>query len=309
MKTLIGIDGSDGSIQAVRFAANLLSADKDEVVLYYAPPQINVQSGPRPDDEVLARMRQTMTDAVFEKARAELPTALNAKTTTVIGSRKPKQGLLVAADESRAEMIVVGARGTGPLTRLSVGSVSRSVVHNSTIPVLVVRGAQKVDKGNGLRVLLACNASEESAHSRNLLSKFTWPSDSIGRVITVIDSGLVGVMPPWLEEQLRETEGESQPEASDILAHVDEEREHIHKEAAEWCGELPAVFQNEPPIVTNGHASQEILKAIDAEKIDLVAVGARRLGTLGRWFTGSTSEHLLSHAPCSVLIVRQHEQS
>jgi len=309
MKTLIGIDGSDGSIEAVRFVAKLLSAEADNVVLYYSPPQISVQSGPKPDDETLSRMRQTMAGSVFEKARTELSPELNKKTTTIVGTRKPKQGLLVAADESRADMVVVGARGTGPLARLSIGSVGRTVVHTATVPVLVVRDRPKGNDGEGLRVLLACNGSEGSAYSRAVLNSLSWPSDTVGRVITVIDSGLVGVMPPWLEKQLRETEGESQPDASEIIAHVDEEREHIHNEAVHWCGELPAEFQKEPPIVSKGHASQEILKTIDAERIDLVVVGARRLGTLGRWFMGSTSEHLLSHAPCSVLIVREHEKS
>ncbi|MDP6723458.1 MAG: universal stress protein, partial [Pirellulaceae bacterium] len=129
MKVLIGIDGSDNSIEAVRLTSRLISAEQDEIVLYYSPPQINLCSGPKPDDETIARMQKTLTDAVFDKARVQLSTRLNVKTTTVVGTRPPKQGLLVQADECRADMIVVGARGSGPFKRLPLGSVGRAVAH------------------------------------------------------------------------------------------------------------------------------------------------------------------------------------
>jgi nucleotide-binding universal stress UspA family protein len=67
------------------------------------------------------------------------------------------------------------------------------------------------------------------------------------------------------------------------------------------------MFQSQPPLVIVGHAREQILKTIEAERADLVVVGARGLGAVGRALLGSTSEHLLLHSPCSVLIVRQHE--
>ena len=38
MRVFIGVDGSAGSIAAVRFAGGISSADKDELFLYYSPP-------------------------------------------------------------------------------------------------------------------------------------------------------------------------------------------------------------------------------------------------------------------------------
>ncbi len=307
MKVLIGVDGSAGSLQAVRFASRLLSAERDEIVLYYSPPEVTVRSGSKPDEEVLTRMRNTMTEAVFDKARVELPTALDVKTSTIVGTRSAKHGLLVQADESRADMIVVGARGAGPLPRLAIGSVGRAVVHAATIPVMVVRGNPRADEG--LNLLLACDGTDASKHARACLSKMSLPGGTAGRVITVIDSGLAGNMPPWLEEHLHQAEVESEPDAVKLATHIEEERKHAHASAVQWCGELPSEFQQHEPIVKQGHASQEILNTINAEDIDLVVVGARRLSPIGRWLMGSTSEHLLSHAPCSMLIARLHEKS
>jgi nucleotide-binding universal stress UspA family protein len=50
-------------------------------------------------------------------------------------------GLLIAADDRRADPIAIGTRGVGPLRATSTGSTARQIVHHSTIPVLVVRGA------------------------------------------------------------------------------------------------------------------------------------------------------------------------
>jgi nucleotide-binding universal stress UspA family protein len=61
-------------------------------------------------------------------------------------------------------------------------------------------------------------------------------------------------------------------------------------------------------VITAGHAADQILKAVDAHGIDLVVVGARRQGAVRRLLLGSTSEYVLSHAPCSVLVVRGHER-
>jgi universal stress protein E len=77
----------------------------------------------------------------------------------------------------------------------------------------------------------------------------------------------------------------------------------------QFCQEhLPAIFQNQPPLVRDGHAAQQILHAIRDEQIDLVVCGARNQSLWRQLLLGSTSHHLLNHAHCSVLIVRQHEK-
>ncbi len=308
MRVLVGVDGSEGSIVAVRFIGRLLSPATDEIVLYYSPPRITLSTSTQPDAATLGLLAEKLAEAVFDKCRAELPTELDVKTTTVVGTQSPKHGLLVAADESRAELIVVGARGAGPFKKSPLGSVGRAVVHASSVPVLIVRGTTPATDRHGLRVLLACDGSDVSGNARQALEQFTFPEDTVGRVITVIDSGLVGAMPDWFEEQLRET-SDTETEAAALLDQVEQEREQLQNAAIRWCGELPAVFQHQQPIVKQGHASQEILNTIKEENVDLAVVGSRGFGPVQRLFAGSTSEHLLVHAPCSVLIVRQHEKS
>ena len=48
-----------------------------------------------------------------------------------------------AAEETAADVIVLGAHGWGPLKRLAFGGVSSAVLHHAPAPVLVVRGGDE----------------------------------------------------------------------------------------------------------------------------------------------------------------------
>ncbi|MFZ8822770.1 MAG: universal stress protein [Desulfurococcales archaeon] len=47
--------------------------------------------------------------------------------------------IVKAAEENKADLIVVGSSGLSTLRRLILGSVSRKVINKSKIPVLVVK--------------------------------------------------------------------------------------------------------------------------------------------------------------------------
>jgi nucleotide-binding universal stress UspA family protein len=296
MKLLIGIDGSHGSFAAVRFAGWLVHRATDEIVLYYSPPPLG---------NVSADVMQFICGAVFEYARRELPVAFQEAAQTIIGVQKPEHGLLIAADECRADMLVVGARGTGPLRQPALGSVARNLAHESTIPVLVVRDKGNRIGGAPLKILLANDGSPLCQHAGEVLSKFTFAPNSVGRVITVIENPIADHLPDWLAAQLEEEQL-----AKLGLGPFDREeaRSRTAQSTTDGLKDFPPIFHNQRPIVSIGHPAQEILKAINTEQPDLVVVGARRLRLFDRMVLGSTSQHILAHAPCSVLVVRCHER-
>jgi nucleotide-binding universal stress UspA family protein len=304
MRVLIGVDGSPGSFAAVQFAGRILAAGTDEVFLYYSPPPVYVRAT-HDASGTAGALQGYLTTAVFDKARQQLPEPLRAPTQTIIGSRDARQGLLVAADECRADLLVIGARGVGPLKQPEVGSIARHVVHQATIPVLVVRGAA-LAATKPIHVLLASDGTAISQHASDVLRHFSWPPGTTGRTITVLESTPEGKIPQWLVEQL--TDEQLAALGMGHFARDVEEEARIRQDAARWHGILPGIFHGRDPVIMAGHASDQILKAIDAHGIDLVVVGARRQGAIRRLLLGSTSEQVLTHAPCSVLIVRGHEQ-
>jgi nucleotide-binding universal stress UspA family protein len=88
-----------------------------------------------------------LDEAVSERARIVLEEAVGraagtgVAVETVHRHQSPSDGLLAEAEERHAQMLVVGSTGEGPLRGILVGSTPYKLLHLSTRPVLVVRGA------------------------------------------------------------------------------------------------------------------------------------------------------------------------
>lgn len=54
-----------------------------------------------------------------------------------------------------------------------------------------------------------------------------------------------------------------------------------------------------------GHAAEQILRLAADTGADLIVVGHRGRSAIREWLFGSTSRRVVSHALCSVLVVRQ----
>ncbi|HEX7449190.1 MAG TPA: universal stress protein [Pirellulales bacterium] len=307
MKALVGVDGSSGAFGAVRFAGRLLSGSHDQVALYYTPPEMRHPSGSDAGAEVIDRARQALAEAVFAEARARLPRELAERAHTIVGAKHPRQGILLAADQWRAEIVVLGARGSGPIHGLALGSVANAVAHAARIPTLIVRHADQPPHQPALRVLLAHDGSQASDQAASFLGRLHWPAESAGRILTVVESLHPGTVPEWLEQRVRDAAAEAMAQA--WLKEHEADKQTKLAELTQCCQQLPPPFQREPPLVVEGHAAEEILRAIEEQQIDLVVLGTHGRGMLERLLLlGSTSDKVLSQSPCSVLLVPEHEQ-
>jgi nucleotide-binding universal stress UspA family protein len=304
MRALIGIDGSQGSLAALDFVVRLLTPDKDKLFLYYSPPPVYVRAT-HDASGTAGELQSHLATAVLDKARQQLPALWREAVQMIVGEKHPREGVLIAAEDRRADLIVLGARGAGPLQKPTLGSVVRHIVHHATIPVLIVRGVP-LRAGLPVRVLLASDGSNVSRHASDILHRFSWPVGTSGHTITVAESTAEGRIPEWLVEQLDAEQLAAL--GMGYFAGEDEEQARLRRETKLWYGTLPAIFEGREPLVIAGHAGNQILKAIDSNGIDLVVVGARRQGAVRRLLLGSVSEFVLTHAPCSVLVVHGHER-
>jgi nucleotide-binding universal stress UspA family protein len=306
MRVIIGVDGSAGSLAAVRFATRFLEHGVDPIFLYYAPPSTLRKDITSLEPETLERVEASMVAAVFERAKEQLPLPLRENVVTVVGKQKPKHGLTVAAEEHRADLIVVGSHGVRPLEWLRLGSVSRGVASEAEIPVLVVRnhdGKDAIDD-RPFRVLVTCDRTELADSPKAFIQHFSWPTGTQGEVLTVFES-YMGEVPEWLQETLAR---ESGLPAGHHFEPFAEEKTKATEKLQQWCRDLPETFRAIPPKMVEGHAARTILDQLNEHHYDLVVVGARRQGKLERLLLGSTSYAVLNQAPCSVLVIRQHER-
>jgi len=302
MKILFGVDGSDGSLDALRRMTPFISPTGDSLVLYYSPPEMAFTESDEFVEQRKTNARQILADAVFAKAKECLPAALQGSVQTIVGSQQPRAGLLVAADDCRADLIVLGARGSGPVASVKLGGVSRHISRSATLPVLITRPRSK-PAGEPYRVLLATDGSESSQQAGAVLHHAHIPAGSQGFVMTVVEPYFATAVPEWLMKQARDPETEAM--AANWQKEHEANKAKKREELATYAKTLPAAFAGQEPIVAEGHPAEEILKTINEKAIDLLVIGAQGKNAWQRFMIGSTSETLVAQAPCSVLLVRR----
>ena len=84
---------------------------------------------------------------------------------------------------------------------------------------------------------------------------------------------------------------------------MERHRRHAEKSLASFVEEH---FPTPHPetVVLVGKPHDKIVELADDRKVDLIVVGTHGHGFVGHVLMGSTTERILHHAPCPVLVVR-----
>jgi len=141
-RVIVGLDGSLASMRALHRAVREARARDAELHVVHARPSARPDhyqaafraGGPRPD-EVLDRQAEALIDRTLEDALGGPPPDVPVERRVVVG--KPRRALahLGWRDD---DLLVVGTRSRGRLSRLFRRSVSRYLVAHAQCPVLVV---------------------------------------------------------------------------------------------------------------------------------------------------------------------------
>jgi nucleotide-binding universal stress UspA family protein len=303
MKVLFAIDGSAGSFEALGQVGPLLTPGRDEVMLYCSPPQVKLASS-NVSAELVPAARAALADAIFQQAAKRLTPQWESTVTRIVGTADARRGILAAAEQTHAELIVVGARGLNRFERLFLGSVSRAVVHGARVPVWIAR-PRPATSAAAQQILLCCENSTTARCPVELLSKLSWPGGTNCSVLTVISSVFAGHIPVWLEQQARS------PDVDEMVRHwVHQHEEEVRdnfNELRNCLKDFPGQFAHARPQVVEGEPAERILAEIASQHADLVVIGARHGRSTAATIFGSTAEAVLNHAGCSVLVVPHPE--
>lgn len=138
-RIVVGVDGSEASVEALRQAQRLavpLGASVEAIAYWNFPPVYEgyVAVGITGFEEAA---EQILKESVEKAFGIDVPD----NVTSHLEQGHPRQGLIQAS--RRAEMIVVGRRGHGGFGGLLMGSVSSACVAHAHCPVLVVHTPEK----------------------------------------------------------------------------------------------------------------------------------------------------------------------
>lgn len=132
---LVGIDGSDESKNALRWAVKYvasLGGLVHAVTVWHQPVQLGYRL-PYPDEELEQRARESL-DAAVRPIQEENP-GIDMRSHLLRGQVEDE---LVRLSE-QADLLVLGNKGHGTLTGMFVGSVALKLVHQARCPITVVR--------------------------------------------------------------------------------------------------------------------------------------------------------------------------
>ena len=137
------------------------------------------------------------------------------------------------------------------------------------------------------KVLLAVDGSEHALHAARTAADLVRTMNSTEiRIVVVFDS-----IPPYLGE----------PNLQQAINARMESARVVMDKAIEVVGDIPCEIHTE---FIEGSPAEAIIDVAKTRKSDVIVMGSRGLGKLAGLLLGSTSQKVVAHAPCPVLIVR-----
>ena len=291
MRILLAIDGSKDAETATAFLKQLPLPPSTALRIMVV---VTLPTFPLDVPPVREFKRSALEDVgrVIDDARASLaPRGFGIETDVAVGDAKEE--IVRAAEEWRADLVVLGARGLGRIKRVLLGSVSLAVARHARCPVLVVKGRPR-KLGS---VLVAMDGSEDSFQAVRFLLSLPLPRPTKVRLLSVVEPIRYPTSAPralrgQLIGMLKELENERRGQLEKVLERA----------ATQLDGKVTRVTRS----TSTGNPADEIVATAAAHDTDLVAVGARGHGGMARLLLGSVSEKVLRDARGPVLIVKGH---
>ena len=279
---VVGVDGSDPAIGAVRWAAEEAERTQAPLRLVAAVPWAygTLIGAPQTGQEhrrefALRAARADLDVAAQQAARTLLPDRIDTELRG--GSAND-----VLHDESgRASMLVVGTRGRGGFTGLLAGSTAVTAAARARCPVTVVRGTATphgpvvagVDRSPDGDAALGHAFEQASVRGVSLTAVHAWRED---------------VRDPYVVPLI------------DWEAVERDEQKTLDDAVAAWSSKFPGVTVR--PVVLRDRAAGALVD--ESAGAQLVVVGSRGHGGLAGMLLGSVGRALVQHAECPVTVVR-----
>jgi nucleotide-binding universal stress UspA family protein len=281
---VVGVDGSEQSTAAVRWAAREASRRHASLRVLHAWvwPLYRVPLGPAPGAPPGAGLRAAAESLLAAAARTAHAVAgsLSVETSLEVGGSVP---VLLRAAEGAA-LLVVGNRGLGGFTGLLLGSTGIAVSARARCPVVVVRG----DEHEGGPVVVGV---EGSPNTEAVLA-------SAVEEATLRQAGLLLLHSFTISLERHHLDGRDYADAVAAGRRTGE---------ALLDGAVQRLSRDVPDLdvtvrLTDRSAAQELVDA--SSSAQLVVVGSHGAGQVAGMLVGSTAHALIHNSSCPVLLSR-----
>ena len=284
MKTLLAVDGSDNAYEAVHAMKYLARAE--ELTLLHAldvPRPAYPMMVPEVAEELYRSLEQSMREdgeRLLDRVQSLLPMHAGPSTKHLrIGS--PAEVIVATAEEQQADLIVMGARGLGPIKERLLGSVSHRILTLAPCATLIVNGPVKAMKN----ILLPLQGLSDAEAAIRFLQLKPFHDPVEITLLTVLPS----TQPPWPVDAAAAEKLEKQA--------LQSARDYIDGVAKR----LRAIGYQARGIAVLGTPSAMILQEATNLSSDLILMGTSGRQGVTRFVLGSVSHAVLHKMPCPVL--------
>ncbi|MDO5494602.1 MAG: universal stress protein [bacterium] len=287
---LVGVDGSDAGMGALDWAAAAARTHGWAVhlVCAYSLPSFaasTMDGGFAAIDE--SRVRSS-ADEVLDAAEARLGGGL-----TITRSVETGDPTTVLADMSRdAALVVIGKRRGGGLADRILGAVSSALPPHSHCPTVVVPYTEEARVSIPVRRIVAGMDGSDAARgalSRAIDEAIMWNASLT--VVSAVPLATGGAALSW---------GLAPMDPDELLSDVQRGLDEIVGTALEEAGERAKGLKVDKHALGGSGAA---LMAEFSSAVDLVVVGTRGRGGFAGLLLGSTSQSVIQHSHCPVLVV------
>lgn len=282
-KVIVGFDGSEQARDALMLGAALAARDGELMVCCV---------------HRLKALSARVDPASPRLDRAEAEQCLE-EASRLLGGRMTFTGLPVAgvgaamalqriAEEQHADLLVLGSSHRGAVGRVLVGSVTEETLHGAPCPVAVapVGWSRSLKDPRLTEIGVAYDDRVPAGAALRLAGALAVQRDAHLRVLAIANTATPFVLGPAA--------------GMAYLAMIENRVKMTEDAVAAAIGSLPDGVEASSE-VRRGLPSEEILRS--SHRVDLLVLGSRARGALGRVMLGSVSDAVVRAAACPVLIV------
>ncbi len=286
-RLVAGYDGSDRARDGLALARLMAGVTGAELlVAAVVPREFPYVPGTAGREQAMSRTAaQMLADAAPQSEGVR---------TQVLGARSAAQGLHELAESEQAGALVVGSSHRGPIGRVLAGSVAERLLHGSPCPVAVAPAGLRERSDPRLGVIgCGFDGSRESWLALRHAEFLARGAGAHLRLLTVHEAELIfGVDPA--------------PVGFDPVDMSRDERAGLERARLER--ELEEAAASIEPGVEVQHyvlegSAHEALTSAAENGLDLLVVGSRQYGPVGRVLLGGVSTGLVRSSPTSILVV------
>ena len=284
MRTLLALDGSKNANEALRLLKDL---SMDHLVLLHAlnvPKPAYPMMIPEVAQQLSHEIERSMRadgERLLERAVSLLPFH-TGPVTKVMQVGSPAEVIVTTAEEEKTDLIVMGARGLGPIKERLLGSVSHRILTSAPCAKLIVSGPIRTIQ----QVLLPLRSSSDTEDAIRFLELKPFRQSVELTLLSVLPD-----IPPLGGMAAVGTE-----------AYQAREKENAQLFLQSAANRLERSGYSARSQVLIGTAVESILDQARGRNVDLILMGSRGRHGLPRLMLGSVSHAVLHSAPCPILV-------